>query len=444
MVIRRIALPLLLCIFAATAASAEPLNLQACVTRALTENAQLKAYALGVGEAREDVRGAWGDFLPTLGLSYGKNKLTNDSAAERDADYLNQRSNSSTVTVSQPLFSGFSGVAGVKRSNLGLEYQELQLRSIQAQVIREIRRDFYAVLQAQAMVDLWEAAITRLERQKEIANAWYERQLATRLRLLEVEVELSSAIQQREAARSSLATAKARMAHWLALSTPDELILDGSLEQDGEVSFPPLAECLELARRERPDLGMAAINIGIAEQEKVQVAARSLPRVDLEGSWTDYTRDYENVRYPDDQRDYYSVALRVSIQPFQGGKNIFAWRRQGLTVEKMRQQQLDTVKAIDAEVRSAFSLWQDSEARLSASADTLRQATDAWKFAERALELGVGSLRDLLDAELRRTRAEVTRLDALMYRQRTKTDLVYALGKKPESRQMVVNDAPGM
>lgn len=434
MATRRIALALLFCVLGATPAAAEaPLSLQACVARALTANAQLKAYALGVGEAREDVRGAWGDFLPTLGLSYGKNKLINDSAAERDADYLNQRSNSSTLTISQPLFSGFSGVAGVKRSNLSLEHQELQLRSIQAQVIREIRRDFYGVLQAQALLELWEAAITRLERQKEIANAWYERQLATRLRLLEVEVELSSAIQQREAARSSLAAARARMAHWLALPTPDELVLDGSLEQDGEVSFPALAECLEIARRERPDLGMAAINVGVAEQEKIQVAARSLPRVDLEGSWTDYTRDYENTRYPDDQRDYYSVALRVSIQPFQGGKNIFAWRRQGLTVEKMRQQQMETAKGIDAEVRSAFSQWQDSEARLAASADTLRQATDAWKFAERALELGVGSLRDLLDAELRRTRAEVTRLDALQYRQRTKTDLAYAIGKKPEA-----------
>lgn len=434
MAIRRIALVLLFCGLAATqVVAAEPLDLQACITRALAENSQLKAYALGVGEAREDVRGAWGDFLPTLGLSYGKNKLINDSAVERDADYLDQRSNSSTLTISQPLFSGFSGVAGVKRSNLSLEHQKLQLHSIQAQVIREIRRDFYGVLQSQALLDLWEAAITRLERQKEIANAWYERQLATRLRLLEVEVELSSAIQQRDAARSSLAAARARMAHWLALPTPDELVLDGSLEQDGESSFPTLEECLEIARRERPDLGMAAINIGVAEQEKVQVAARSLPRVDLEGSWTDYTRDYENIRYPDDQRDYYSVSLRVSFQPFQGGKNIFAWRRQGLTVEKMRQLQLETAKGIDTEVRTAFSLWQDSEARLTASADTLRQATEAWKFAERALELGVGSLRDMLDAELRRTRAEITRLDALLYRQRTKTDLAYAIGKKPES-----------
>lgn len=433
MAVRRIALALFFCALAAAPAAAEPLSLQACVARALAENPQLKAYALGVGEAREDVRGAWGDFLPTLSLSYGKNRLSNASPAERDQDFLNQRSNSSTVTLSQPLFSGFSGVAGVKRSNLGLEHQGLQLRAIQAQVIREIRRDFYGVLQAQSLLEIWEAAIIRLERQKEIANAWYERQLATRLRLLEVEVELSSAIQQREAARSTLATARARMAHWLALANPDELVLDGSLERDGEVSFPPLAECLEIARTERADLGIAALNIGMAEQEKIQVAARSLPRVDLEGSWVDYEREYEEARFPDDQRDYYNIALRVSFQPFQGGKNIFAWRRQGLTVEKMRQQQVETAKVIDTEVRAAFSQWQDSETRLAASADTLRQATDAWKFAQRALELGVGSLRDLLDAELRRTRAEITRLDALQYRQRTRTDLAYAIGKNPES-----------
>ncbi|NTV13887.1 MAG: TolC family protein [Desulfobulbaceae bacterium] len=434
MATRRIALVLLLCGLVSTPVAAEPLSLQASVARALAENPQLKASALGVDEASEDVSSAWGDFLPTLGLSYGRNKMSNDSSSERDTNYLDQRNNSSTVTLSQSLFSGFSGVAGVKRSNLVREYQELQLRTSQAQMVREIRRDFYTVLQAQALLELWDAAIKRLERQKEIANAWYERQLATRLRLLEVEVELSSAALERDAARSGLATARARMAHWLALSTPDELHLDGSLEEVGVLSFPPLAECLEIAFRERPELKVANVNIGVAEQDKVQVASRSLPKVDLEGSWTDYTRKYENGRYQDDRRDYYNVNLRVSVQPFQGGKNIYAWRRQGLTVEKLRQQQLETTKAIDTEVRTAFSQWQDSEARLAASADALRQATEAWEFAERAMELGVLSLRDLLDAELRRTRAEITRLEALQYRQRCRTELAYAIGEPGADR----------
>jgi len=412
-------------------ATAESLTLEDSVTMALTQNPQLKVYALGVGEAREDVYGAWGDFLPTLSVGYSKNQLTNDSAVERNSDYLDQQNNSTTLSLSQPLFSAFSGVAGVKRANMGLESQQFRLRAIQAQVIKEIRHDFYLVLHDQALLELWEAAITRLQRQKEVANAWYERELATRVRLLEVEVELSAAIQQREVARSSLATARARMAHWLALPTPDELVLDGSMEKDGMISFPPLSECLEVARRQRPDLKMADLSIGMAEQEKIQVAAQSLPKASLVGSWTDYSNDYENSRYPDEQRDYYSVTLQVSMQPFQGGKNIAAWRRQGLTVEKMRQQQLDTDKTIETEVRTAYSQWQNSEARITAAQDTVLQAREAWQFASQALERGVGSLRDVLDAELRRTRAEITWLDALQYRQQTRTDLAYAIGSHP-------------
>jgi len=424
-------LALLFCCLVYTSAVAEPLTLEDSVHLALAQNSQLKVYALGVGEAREDVHTAWGDFLPTLSLGYGKNQLTNNSTVESNTDYLDQKSDNTNVTLSQPLFSAFSGVAGVKRANLGLQSQEYRLHTIQAQVIKEIRHDFYAVLHAQALLELWEAAITRLQRQKEVANAWYERQLVTRLRMLEVDVELSAAIQQRDVARSSLITSRARLAHWLALPAPDELVLDGSLENDGEISFPPLLECLEIARQGRPDLKIADLNISMAEQEKIQVAAQSLPKATLEGSWTDYANDYENSRYTDEQRDYYSVTLRVSIQPFQGGKNIAAWRRQGLTIEKMRQQQLDTDKTIETEVRTAFSLWQDSEARITASVDTMRQATEAWQFASQALERGVGSLRDLLDAELRRTRAEIVWLDALEYRQKTRTDLAYAIGNKP-------------
>ncbi len=437
----RIVPALLFLLLASTGAVAEALTLQDSIDRALAENPQLKVHALGVGEAREDVYGAWGDFLPTLGFGYSENQLTNNSPREWNTDYLDQTSNSTSITLSQPLFSAFSGVAGVRRANFGLDSQQMRLRSVQAQVIREIRRDFYAVLYGQALVELWEAAITRLQRQKEVANAWYERQLVTRLRLLEVDVELSSAIQQRDVAFTGLATARARMAHWLALPTPDELVLDGSLEKDGESNFPPLIECLEIARRQRPDLKMADLDIKMAEQEKIQVAAQSLPRASLEGNWTDYANDYENIRYPDEQRDYYSVTLRVVMQPFQGGKNIAAWRRQGLTVEKMRQQQLDTDKVVDTEVRTAYSQWQDSEARIAAASDTVRQATDAWKLAGQAMELGVGSLRDLLDAELRRTRAEITWLDALKYRQQTRTDLAYAIGRYARGDECMTDGA---
>lgn len=427
----RILLTLLICSLAASS-WAEPFTLKACEARARAENHQLKAYALSIGEAREGVNSAFSDFLPTLGLSHDMTELASKSAVTRDADYLTQQRTTSTVSISQSLFSGLSGVAGVKKSKIDLQYQELQLRYMQAQISREIRRDFYALLHAQSMEKLWNETIKRLERQKEIANAWYKRQLVTKLRLLDVEVELSSSVQQRDASRTSIANAKARMAHWLALATPDELVLEGELESDGKENFPSLVECQKMARQERPDLKMTELNINRAEQEKIQVAALSLPRVDLEGGWTNFDRNYDSNRYLDEQQDYYTVALRVSMKPFQGGRNIFDWRQQLLTVEKMRQLHQEAAKAIETEVRTSYSQWEDSKARMEVSADTLRQAVEAWRLAERSLELEVGSLHDLLDAEMRRTRAEISRLESLQFRQVARANLLFAISAKWE------------
>ncbi|MFZ5775284.1 MAG: TolC family protein [Thermodesulfobacteriota bacterium] len=409
-----------------------PLTLNACLVKGLVENPQIRAYELGVGEAREDVRGAWGAFLPTLGASYNKNWLTNDTVAERNNDYLDQTSDNTTYSISQPLFTGFGGIAGVKDSKLALESREHELRYMRLRLAREIRRDFHAVLYGEALVRLWQGSVERLRRQKEIAQAWYDRQLVNRLRLLEVEVELSSAIQQQQEAASALAVARARLAHWLALPSAEALpTLDGTLDQEEEAApFPAtLEESLTEALAARPDLKIAELSIGRAKAQVIQVASRSLPQASVQASWTDYQRDYDNARYTDELRDYYTVGIQVSIRPFDGGRNIFAWRKQRLTVEKMRQQRLDTEKTIDTEVRSGYTLWQDSGARLQTATDTLRQAEDAWKLASRALELGVGSLKEQLDAELRLTRAEISRLDAQLYRQRARAELRYALGR---------------
>lgn len=407
-------------------------TLKASLTKGLVENPQIKAYELGVGEAREDVRGAWGAFLPTLGANYNKNWLTNDTATERNTDYLDQKSDNTSYSVTQPLFTGFGGVSGVKDSKLALESREHELRYMRMRLAREIRRDFHGVLYGEALVRLWQGSVDRLKRQKEIAQAWYDRQLVNRLRLLEVEVELSTAIQQQQEAASALAVSRARLAHWLALPSAEALSgLDGALSQEepGEPFPATLEESLAVAMQSRPDMKIAELSIGRAKAQVIQVASRSLPQASLQASWTDYQRDYDNVRYQDELRDYYTVGLQVSIRPFDGGRNIFAWRKQRITVEKMRQQRLDTEKTIDTEVRTSYTQWQDSGARLQTATDTVRQAEDAWKLASRALELGVGSLKEQLDAELRLTRAEISRLDAQLNRQRARAELLYGLGR---------------
>ena len=88
------------------------LSLEAALERGLQANPRILAYELGVDISREELRGAYGAFLPTLTMSHGETRLRNDSDVEFDNDYLDQRSRSSSagsirrMRISQPSSRG--------------------------------------------------------------------------------------------------------------------------------------------------------------------------------------------------------------------------------------------------------------------------------------------------------------------------------------------------
>ena len=407
----------------------QPLSLEQCIVRGLRANPVIRAYRIAVQEAGEGIREAWGAFLPTLSLNYGRNQLVNNNGGEeRDTDYLDQTSNSFTCRLTQPIFTGFSGVAGLKKARHSKAYRENELRFMEQQLVREIRASFYDILRASELVDKWSGSVRRLEEQREIVAAWCAQELAPRLRLLEVGVELSNARQEVISAKSRLAIARAGLREWLALEQEEPLAIAGSLEDVPLPSCPNMGDCLETALVQRPEMPMTALNVEMARQDVRIIAGRNLPRVEFDAGWTDYDRDYDDERYGSDIRNYYSLTLNISLKPFQGGRNIFAWRQKRLAVKRFQSQRVKEQSAIVTDVKTRYQQFKEAESGLTAARDTLSEAREAYKVASRSVELGVSSLRDLLDAELRLTNAEINMIETRHALQMARIQLEYAVG----------------
>lgn len=413
---------------AAVAAADSPLSLRQCLERGMTHNPQILAYGLAVDEAGQAINEARGAFLPTLALSYGKNQLSGGNSNDRDSDYLDQSSDNFTIRLTQPLFAGLSGVAGLKRAHHSKEYRGYELRHLRQQLAREIRTSYYDWLHAERRAEEWQASVDRLEQQKEITAAWVGQQLAPRLRLLEVEVELSNARHELIRARSEEEIAAARLREWLAVDAGEPLDIVGDLEDEAIDPCANLDLCLEQALAQRPELRLAELNIDLARQDAKIILARNLPQARIDADWVDYQRDYDDRRYADDERDYYSVSLNLSIQPFQGGRNISAWRRQRIAVERYRKQLDQQRNAIVSDVRTRYQEMGESRARIDNAQATIAEARSAYQLASRSAELGVVSLADLLDAELRLTRAELNLIDSRYALRQAQARMLFALG----------------
>lgn len=396
-----------------------PLTLEQCVQRGLDFNPEIIAYELASEEADRGIDEAWGAFLPTLSLNYSYNKLRNNADNERDNDYLDQSSDAFSARLSQPLFTGFSGVAGLKRARANKEYRQTELRYIKNQLTLQVGISYYNLLYAQRRTEQWQASVTRLEEQQKIAAAWVEQRLAPQLRLLEVATELANAHHELTRAISDQAIARAQLREWLALNPGENIEVQGALQ----VSLDPtqlsaqlnpcvdLATCIETALAQRPELELSRLNIEMAQHDAKAILARNLPRAEVDAAWTDYQRDYDS-NYPRDERDYYSLTLNLSMKPFQGGRNISAWRKQNIAVDRYRQQLANQRNTITNEVSTSYEELKQGIARIKDARKSIEHASAAFDVATKSAEMGMSSLKDLLDAELRLTNAELKLTDA--------------------------------
>jgi outer membrane protein TolC len=410
-----------------TIAFASSFTLEQCLERGLAFNPQVKAYQLAVEEAGQGVNEAWGGFLPTLSVNYSYSQLNNGNSSDRDTDYLDQNSDTVSVRVSQPLFSGLSSIATLKRARQSKQYRQTELIYMQRQLAREISIKFYDLIYALQRAEQWQTSLTRLEKQEQIASAWVNQELAPRLRLLEVQVELSNARHQFIRANTDASIAQAQLRELLDFDIDHTMTVVGSLVSPYAPPCPDLLECLNRATQ-RPEITLAQTNVEMAIQEAKIILARNFPQANIDASWVDYQRDYDNREYSDDKRDYYSVALNLSFPLFQGGRTISAWRKQRIAVDRLRQVVKQQTNAIVSEVQTRYRQYVESQARITNANDALVAAREAYALASRSAGLGVVSLNDLLDSELRLTRVEITLLDSNYAMQQAHVQLNYAVG----------------
>lgn len=412
------------------AVASVPMSLQECIQRGLEYNPEINAYELASEEADRGIEEAWGAFLPTLSLNYSYNKLQNSASNERDNDYLDQNSNSFSTRLTQPLFTGFSGVAGLKHARANRKYREAELRYIKNQLVRQVSISYYNLLHAQRRTQQWRASVERLEEQQQIAAAWVEQRLAPKLRLHEIAAELSNARHELTRAISDQAIARAQLREWLALHPSEKIDVKGELSTTEKDPCPDLQTCIDTALERRPEIELSELSIEMARQDAKSIRARNLPRAEIDAAWTDYQREYD-TDYPEDDRDYYSVTLNLSMKPFQGGRNISAWRKQRIAVDRYRQQLANQRNTIVTEVSTSFEQLKQGRARIKDARKTIEHARAAYEVAHKSTEMGMYSLDDLLEAELRLTSAELKLTDAYAATRKAVAELSYAICEIP-------------
>jgi outer membrane protein TolC len=345
------------------------------------------------------------------------------------------------LNLQQPVYAGGTLINTYRKAQIQAQATLLEKEAEERKLIRRIQEEFLRLLKAREDRRSLEQTVARLKVAHEAVEAFAARQMAPFVEVLQARVELENALQKLGQANNEEVIYQMRLDSLLGLEEGAAASYAGTLADiDLQHGFE-LEQCQQTAREQRTELKRIQTNMEIAEKEKQIATGQQLPRVNVQRGAVDYDRDSAHsgsnlLGQPFDRdqiNQYWTAGLSVEWVFFSGGEHHY--RRQGMENEIRRLRLLydDTVATIQTEVGSAYLRLQEARQRVEATGYSVRTAQEGYRMETTRLQMRVGTVQALLNAQDALTRAEANRNIAMRDYQLALADLYFAMGSRNDA-----------
>ncbi len=155
-------------------------------------NPEIAAEQLRLSSGRDELRAACFRYIPTVSLS-GSYGYSGDKFTMEREEWDAHDSWSATVSISLPLFTGFSRVANTKQMKASLRNQEIALDDIIAQKAIELKKALLTIDEAQQAFVLAEKNLEQAELSYSMVQEKYDLGAATIIELIDAEQDYEQA-----------------------------------------------------------------------------------------------------------------------------------------------------------------------------------------------------------------------------------------------------------
>jgi len=436
----RLACGVVLALAGAAPLSAE--TLQEALAMAYKTNPTLEAQRAALRALDEEVPIARAQGLPNASVTGGhtENFLTADNnfvAPDRQV--------TATPSASLTVFSGGSIRAGVKAAKTRVDAGRAQLRGTEADLFNAVVRAYMDVIRDEAIVVLNQQNVHVLEVNLQATRDRFQVGDLTRTDVAQSEARLALARGQLDNAKSTLITSRETYLR-LVGSPPGQLAPPPTLPNLPADPDTAVAVALD----DNPTL-LAARRSLDATRYDVQVAAGSrLPRVSLgiSSNYSNYlgtlkTVDVTGRRVPASIQEFIQgqAGVQVTVPIYQGGRPSAQVRQAEARRSQAFGQVTETERAIIAQARSAYAVWQASLDVIESSATAVNANKLSLEGVRAENSVGNRTILEILNAEQELLNSQVTLVSARRDAYVAGFNLLVAMGKA-EARNLNLDAGP--
>ena len=397
----------LIWVFIAFSSQAEAVTLQECIHEALARNPDAKAAAVRVEAAKALITESGSAYFPQL--SVAGNYAATDNPTQAFMMQLNQgildiRSpdfdpnnpgNTDNLRLSASLkyrvYDFGQRRMQTESAELGADAVDFQLQSVRNELIYQVTRGYFGVLQALDYISVQKETIASLEQSLQIAQSRFKAGAAVKTDVLNLQVQLAQAkenlIRAQNSADLAIAVLNAVIGHDFITSQNQPLPQNKTLT--------PPTEGLDLnAIENRPEFKATSKMAQAKEKEYLRNKRLYFPTINAYGSY------YLNRGNLDSFEGSYLAGITAEWDLFTGYRNSSAIRNAKAQWQAARQQELKIRNDLKLDLKQAQIRAVESWQRLDVVRAGLESAEESLRITRVRYREGVAGLTDLLTAQV--------------------------------------------
>lgn len=376
------------------------LDLAGAIKLAVQNELNLGTVRAGVAEALARIEKAEAAKRPSASVSSSYTRLEEPTIISMSQDIY-----TTTFSVQWPLYTGGKAASGLNLARLGADSAQLEYDQAVDDLIYRAVQGYITLLKARSFVQLGEEFVRTTAEHLKFVETNYELGYVTKSDLLETRVRLRQAEQSLLQAQHGAKLAEESLKNLLGLETEAELVLAGLSANGVHVPVPSLAEAIQIALENRPELAQLEIARAVARENLQLAEAYRKPMVVAIGQY-------------DSQGDKFSLdgswrlTLSAQWQLYDGGAGAAGVAEAQAGLSKIESSLAQAENGIKLEVRQKHLAVSEAAQARELAALTVMQAKESYDFTTAKFELGAATNLEVLTAQSTLNQAQNSLINA--------------------------------
>ena len=420
---------------------AKPLTLQEAVLLARSHNRELKEAGLEIHKQKEAFSEAKTQLYPRFDTyflaselltpldftirsgTFGTFPATGPIPAKDSKIHTPARPVAiASITATQPLTQLFRINLSIKQQKLTAELSQQSYFEREQELVNEVRRGYYAILQSQSELKSQRALLAYLEELQQLIGRRLQQEAVLKADSLRITAQRTKAFYQLTVIQDALADRKEALNHLLGRDLQAEFTVEmvpTSLPEESSVQ-----EARKIATEMRPEIKAETIKKERAALETKIEKTRYIPDISIQANYL----TAPNISFL--PQNLGAVGVLLTWQPWDWGQKrhniaqkVDAEKQAQLSIDNVRDQVVLEVDSTFRRLREARELLTAAQAARDAEAEALRNEMDAYSHQTIVLS-------DLLEQQSSVASAEDQYRQGLLAFWKARADFQRALGEE--------------